>query len=255
MFLKKYGVKDGDILLVISDIDENNEILKAAEVWANLAKDGANLSILDNMDENHLRFLLLSNVELMSQLRKTCAELFDAIIRRRVSVDNLKMLIRQFIKDENESSETSERSSEIRRFNEEQQRKMDENLRRKNIKRNLKNAIENIPDTFTSHSMLFLNCQLNDHPVFGFVDTGAQATLLSEDCARRVDLFKLVDPNWGGKAKGIGVQKFIGRIHMAILKIGESELPISLCVLPYQAMDILIGLDVLKMYRVSNTPL
>lgn len=61
---------------------------------------------------------------------------------------------------------------------------------------------------------------------------------------------RLVDTRWAGIAKGVGVQKIIGRIHMVQIQIENDYLTTSFSVLEEQPMDMLLGLDMLKRHQV-----
>lgn len=73
---------------------------------------------------------------------------------------------------------------------------------------------------------------------------------MSSACAERCNIMRLVDTRWAGIAKGVGVQKIIGRIHMVQIQIENDYLTTSFSVLEEQPMDMLLGLDMLKRHQV-----
>ena len=76
-------------------------------------------------------------------------------------------------------------------------------------------------------------------------------TIMSKACAERCHLMKLLDTRFAGIAKGIGVQKILGRVHLGQLQIGDDYLTCTFSVLEDQEMDCLIGLDMLKRHQCS----
>lgn len=75
---------------------------------------------------------------------------------------------------------------------------------------------------------------------------------MSAACAERVNIMRLVDTRWAGIAKGVGVQRIIGRIHMVQVAIENDYLTTSFSVLEEQPMDMLLGLDMLKRHQVTT---
>ena len=75
---------------------------------------------------------------------------------------------------------------------------------------------------------------------------------MSSRCAERCNIHRLVDNRWAGIAKGVGIQRIVGRIHMVQLQIGDDFLPTSFSILEEQPMDMLLGLDMLKRHQVIS---
>lgn len=55
--------------------------------------------------------------------------------------------------------------------------RVNELIRMEHIRANMEMALEHVPEAFTQVPMLFIDCEVNDHPVKAFVDSGAQATI------------------------------------------------------------------------------
>jgi DNA damage-inducible protein 1 len=132
---------------------------------------------------------------------------------------------------------------------EENQRKIEEKIRKQNIQSSMETAMEEIPESFGVVQMLYINIELNGMPIKAFVDSGAQSTIMSAVCAERCGLTRLIDPRFAGQARGVGTAPILGRIHLAQMKIQSSYYPISITVLQGGDVDFLFGLDMLRRHQ------
>lgn len=166
-------------------------------------------------------------------------------------VDDFARILRQQMSDRQQAEQQKLKLMTASPFDSEAQRLIADEIRRKNIEANMEAAIEYNPEAFGTVIMLYINCKVNGHPVKAFIDSGAQATIMSSAAAERCNIMRLVDVRWAGIAKGVGVQKIIGRIHMVQIQIENDFLTSSFSVLEQQPMDMLLGLDMLKRHQCS----
>ncbi|XP_056680097.1 protein DDI1 homolog 2-like [Monodelphis domestica] len=194
-----------------------------------------------------LRDMLLSNPHELAVLRERNPSLAEALFS-----GDLEEFTRVLIEQQEDQALRDEERFRLYvadPFDLEAQAKIEEAIRQQNIEENMSIAMEEAPESFGQVVMLYINCKVNGHPVKAFVDTGAQMTIMSQACAIRCNILRLVDRRWAGIAKGVGTQKIIGRVHLAQVQIEGDFLACSFSIIEEQPMDMLLGLDMLKRHQ------
>ena len=73
------------------------------------------------------------------------------------------------------------------------QAKIAQDIRQRNIEENMEAAIEYTPESFSHVVMLYLQIKVNGVAVTALVDSGARSTVMSQACAERCNIMRLVD--------------------------------------------------------------
>ena len=75
------------------------------------------------------------------------------------------------------------------------QRALEEAIREENVEQLRQDAMEHMLESFAQGSivMLYVDVVVNGHHLKAFVDSGAQMTIMSSQCAERTGIMRLVD--------------------------------------------------------------
>lgn len=211
---------------------------------------GENMTYAQDLNSPALiRSMLLSNPHDLSLLKERNPALAEALLSGNLETFSQVLMEQQ--------RERAMREQEMIRlysadpFDQEAQARIEEEIRQQNIEENMNIAMEEAPESFGQVAMLYINCRVNGHPLKAFVDSGAQMTIMSQACAERCNIMRLVDRRWAGVAKGVGTQRIVGRVHLAQIQIEGDFLQCSFSILEEQPMDILLGLDMLRRHQCS----
>ncbi|KDE05753.1 hypothetical protein MVLG_03845 [Microbotryum lychnidis-dioicae p1A1 Lamole] len=201
-------------------------------------------------DAETMRQQLIGNPQLLSQLQRTQPEFADAALN---NPDRFRDMLSRFSAMQQSAQLTQQHEADLLSsdpYNVEAQRKIEEAIRQEAVLENMETAWENMPEAFGHVHMLYVNVEVNGHSVKAFVDSGAQATIMSPDCAERCGIMRLLDTRFAGMARGVGTAKILGRVHSAQLKMGQDLfLQCSFTILEGKDVDLLFGLDMLKRHQ------
>ena len=245
--LKDYGITDGEIILLQKKTSGN---LPSVPDFSSIQVPGSGQTQPRSMANNPalLREQLLSQPQLLAELKHLNPPLAAALEK---GMEEFAQVFNEQKADRIKKEEMRRRMQIADPMDTEAQRLIAEEIERQNIEANMEHAMEYHPESYGQVTMLYIECKVNGHPVKAFVDSGAQSTIMSNACAERCNITRLIDKRWSGIAMGVGTQRIIGRVHLCQLQIEQHFFPTSFTILQDQPMDMLLGLDMLKRHLCS----
>lgn len=120
------------------------------------------------------------------------------------------------------------------------------------IEKNYEEAYKVIPESFFQVDMLHFKCSINGYSLEAFVDTGAQMSIMSEECVNKCNLNDLIDYRYKGEARGVGTQTILGKIWLQDIDIEQGRsIPCGFTILKDMHIDMIFGLDMLSSHRAT----
>lgn len=254
------GVKEGDLLIINSPQTQAQQPVAnpfaafgagfGAPQMAHQRRATSEYAKLRAQAES-LRNEYLNNPNQLASLLNRDPELAQAVCSDSIE-DTIHFIATRIAAGRERKRQEQE---EIRRleadpFDPEAQKKIEEIIKRQRMDEQLKYAEEFMPETLIATSMLYIDMEVNGKKFQGFVDSGAQMTVMSSAFVQEIGLMKDVDTRYKGKASGVGTSEIIGKIHTCRLKIGGKYwIECSISVLTSIDIPFLLGLDMLKKHR------
>ena len=119
-------------------------------------------------------------------------------------------------------------------------------IKENRIKKNYLEANENIPELFIMADMLYVMIEINGVPIKAFIDTGAQVSIMTEECVKKCNLEDIVDDKRKFMLKGVGQQESVGHIYMADVMMAEHVVPCSFTVIKDMKDEVIIGINTMR---------
>lgn len=262
------GIKEHDMVIVV-DTTKKKQPKPAAQRSNNLFQNNGpvfyeGMQIEDVMQRNKNPINIVRIVQSQEYLMKQAAfhdkklgELFRKDEKTAIKELRKHMMLNSAFAATRNISSTNIESNMQKKIaanpeDEEAKKYFKEKDRKQLIAEQYRTIMSEYPESMTRVLMLYINVHINKKPVQAFVDSGAQTSVISLSCAKRLELDHLIDERFSARMVGVGSAKSLGRIHLAPLIIEGNFFPITLTVLDDEKglgdknMDFLMGLDMLK---------
>lgn len=246
--LKRYNLKDYDMVMV-----RRIEGLVASENLAAVENVSSAFAPRREMNRNYYEEARrIQEMMKHDHFYKTIKHQNPALFEASKDINKLEQLLRNFytkFEEENNRLAELDRLAQLNPYDRDIQTQIEKEIRKKQIEEQLIRALEYNPEFFGVVTMLYIRIEVNKHLVKAFVDSGAQTTIMSKECATRCGLIDYMDTNHATIASGIGTGRILGRVHSSMLKIGNSFYEAAISIIEESKVEFLFGLDLLKRHR------
>jgi hypothetical protein len=106
-------------------------------------------------------------------------------------------------------------------------------------------ALRENPRLFQRETMLYVSAIISGYKMPLFVDTGAQASVMSMKTCKSLGLVGIVDVSQAGVATGVGVSRIYGKLWRVPVQIGRIKFHMQFNILD-MGVNVILGLDQMK---------
>jgi len=111
-------------------------------------------------------------------------------------------------------------------------------------------AFRENPNIFRKEEMLYINAIVNGVQMPLFIDTGAQASVMSLETCRNLNLVDEIDETQSGIASGVGFARIYGKLWRVPVQIGRNKFFVQFNILD-MGVRLILGLDQMKRLGMS----
>jgi len=126
----------------------------------------------------------------------------------------------------------------------------DMNDRDREVAKQKSTAFKENPRLFQQETMLYVKAIVNGYKTPIFVDTGAQASVMSLKTCKSLGLMSIVDISQAGVATGVGSTRIYGKLWRVPVQIGRTKFHMQFSVLDI-GENVILGLDQMKRLGMS----
>jgi len=127
-----------------------------------------------------------------------------------------------------------------------QQQTLSPDERLSKVQRQKNKAFEENPNLFTKQTMLYVEAYIAKKRLPLFIDTGAQASVMSLETCKELGLEDQVDLTESGIAAGVGLARIHGKLWRVPVSIGRTQFTMQFNILDMHGVRVILGLDQMK---------